>query len=158
MSKYKESKSERIQLQRSKIVEQGYSIEAQDDEIEHLREIISQDHSRIVELIEENDRLTLAYEPYHPPGDENENVGYYDLIEENDRLTNKALEYKHEAIQYQQMLKAERAKKARKRYAGCVSFDFWPLTDFLRLKLYRWSPGKAFQACVGPVRIDWFQS
>lgn len=157
MGKNDESKSERIELQRGKILELGYSIEALEDETEHLREIISQKHSRIVELIHENDRLTLTYEPYHPPGSELENTGYYELIDQIHHLEAKVLEYKFEVHHYQQELASEKAKKVRSKHVGLLSFDFWPLTDWLRLKLYRWNPGKAFQACVGPLRFDWFQ-
>lgn len=163
MAKYKESKSERIQLQKGKILEQGYSLEALEDEVEHLREVITQKQGRISELIGENDRLTLTYEPYRPPGDEYEGLGFYELIEENDALTQNVLdkiqvirELEATISELQRPVMAS-PKKARKNYCGVLSFDFWPLTDWLRLKLYRWSPGKAFQACVGPVRFDFFE-
>ena len=41
------------------------------------------------------------------------------------------------------------------RHFGSVSFDFWPLRDWLRLSLYRYRPGRYFQVCVGPFRFDW---
>jgi hypothetical protein len=136
-----------------------YSVEALEDEVEYLRNTISEDHIRIVDLIRENDRLTLRYEPFRPPGDEHEGFDFYELIEENEALIAKAWEYKQETIQMQQILDVERAKKVkvRNKYCGIVSFDFWPLSDWARFKIYPWSPGKTFQTVIGPFRFDWFE-
>lgn len=120
------------------ITELSYMVEAQDDEIEYLkntieelkyeaeelRDVLAQRGSRITELIEENDRLTLTYEPYYPPG----------------------RSFK------------EKLKDASEDKAGIVSFDFWPPQDWFRCNLNRWHPGQAFQAVFGPLRIDWFQN
>lgn len=161
-----------------KITKLGYDIEAMTDEVEHLHEVISGKQARIAELIGLNDRLTLTYEPYRPPGDDYENVAYYDLIEENDSLTKNVVdkievirgldeeivhlramvkEFQAEASQLDKILKAEKRKNNRK-YAGCLSFDFWPISDWFRLNLYRWNPGKAFQLCIGPIRLDFFEA
>lgn len=162
-----------------KILEQGYSIEALEDEVEELEEVIASKQARIVELIHENDRLTLAYEPYRPPGDENEDLGYYDLIDENNSLAQNVLdkievinELDQEIRQLQstvrafqskinlldQMLQVETNKNRRRKYAGCLSFDFWPISDWFRFKLYRWNPAKAFQLTIGPIRLDLFEA
>lgn len=146
-----------------KLTELGYSIEALEDEIEHLHEVISSKHTRVVELIGENDRLTMTYEPYRPPGDEDENISYYDLKEENEHLRSKAWEYKLEVYHYQQELAHQQevtqaVKTPRRKHAGCLTFDFWPLSDWFRLNLCRWNPGKAFQLCIGPIRLDFFEA
>lgn len=80
------------ETKKDKIVELGYTIEALEDEIEYLKGEHATNRARIWELIEHNDRLTLTYEPYRPPGDEDENTSYYDLKEENDMLTQKVLD------------------------------------------------------------------
>lgn len=81
------------------LAEKGYLIEALEDELEyHVEAIVEKNkeidkkHTRIVELVHENDRLTLTYEPYRPPGDENEGLGYYDLINENNTLVENVLD------------------------------------------------------------------
>lgn len=86
---------------KDKALELSYTVEALDDEIEYLKNTIAElerkgaeDHARIWELICHNDRLTLSYEPYRPPGDEHEGLTFYGLVEENKELIklNKYLE------------------------------------------------------------------
>lgn len=160
-----------------KLTELSYTIEALEDEVEYFKEVVGQKQSRISDLISENDRLTMTYEPYRPPGDDMESISYSDLNEENDSLTQNIMdkihviheqeeeitrlwtmvkEFQAEAHQLDQMIKAQKTK--RKNYAGVLSFDFWPLGDWFRLNLYRWNPGKAFQLCIGPFRLDFFES
>lgn len=123
------------------INELEYALEAAEDEISLLQEETSAQKKRIWELIKENDRLTLAYEPYHPPGHENENVSYYELIEENKSL--KAA--------------LTSTKPTKRHYAGCISLDFWPIREMFRLSFSKWNPGKYAQLVVGPIRIDFFE-
>lgn len=75
-----------------KILELGYSIEALENEIQNLEERLQDKHEKMWEIIQHNDRLTLTYEPYRPPGDKHEDVTFYGLIEENDSLVEKVLE------------------------------------------------------------------
>lgn len=77
---------------KAKITKLQYTIEALTDEIDNLNDIISMKQERIAELINQNDRLTLTYEPYRPPGDEYEGVSFYELVEENDSLTKNILD------------------------------------------------------------------
>lgn len=44
------------------------------------------------------------------------------------------------------------------KYAGCISFDFWPISDWLRLDLKKWEPGRYFQVNIGPMRLDFFEN
>lgn len=155
-----------------KLTELGYTIEALEDEVEHWKGQYDLKQARIGELIDHNDRLTLTYEPFRPPGDDMENISYYDLNEENDSLTQGIMDKIHviheqdEVIkelertiyELQRMIQVNSVPTPRKKYAGCLTLDFWPLSDWFRLKLYRWNPGKAFQLCIGPIRMEFFQS
>ena len=91
-----------------------------EDTINSLEWIIQQKKNRIVELIAENDRLTLTYEPYEPPKEKKEK------------------------------------KKKLPKWGGTVSFDFWPISDWVRLSYKPYKSGKYAQICIGPLRIDWF--
>ncbi len=154
-----------------------YRIEALEAEIEDLEESLRDEHQKLWEVIQENDRLTLTYEPYRPPGDEHENLDFYGLLEENDSLTENVLD-KIEVIkeledQMRQLTQENRRVYAElsdlkramvemkpKRYpkSGVISFDFWPPRDWFRLSYHSWKPGMAAQLCIGPIRIDWFAS
>lgn len=91
------------------------------EEILEQHDTIVEKQKRIAELITENDRLTLKYEPYIPP-------------------------------------KQRRTKIKLKDHALSISFDPWPLMEWKRLSLSRYNPGRYFQFCVGPLRMDFFQS
>lgn len=91
------------------------------EEILEQHDMLAAKQKRISELITENDRLTLKYEPYHPP-------------------------------------KSPRARLAKlKDHCLTISFDPWPLMEWKRLSLSRYNPGRYFQLCVGPFRLDFFQ-
>lgn len=53
-------------------------------------------------------------------------------------------------------LETQEETNRQPKYSVCITLDVWPPRDYLRFKLYRWNPGKAFQLCVGPIRIDVF--
>lgn len=89
------------------------------EEILEMHDKLVEKQQRMIELIRENDRLTLKYEPYIPP-------------------------------------KQRRAKL--KNHALSISFDPWPLMEWKRLSYSKYNPGKYMQICVGPLRLDWFQS
>lgn len=44
--------------------------------------------------------------------------------------------------------------KKKNRYAGSLSFDFWPPSDWARFGVTNWNPGKYFQLYIGPIRLD----
>lgn len=75
-----------------KILELSYTIEVLEGEIEHLEEVIADTKAKLWEVICDNDRLTLAFEPYIPPGHEDAELTFYGLKEENDMLTQKVLD------------------------------------------------------------------
>lgn len=75
-----------------KIKEQSYMIEAQNDEIAYLKGEVAEKHEKLWAVIQKNDRLTMTYEPYRPPGDEYEGLTFYELIEENNSLTKNILD------------------------------------------------------------------
>lgn len=151
-----------------KILELQYSVEALENEIESLEEDARINHEKLWTIIQENDRLTMTYEPYRPPGDEHEGLDFYELIDENkdlkkevERLVWKGREYYDEAQHYKQAVTdMKMAQEKRKRYskAGVISFDFWPPRDWFRLSYHPWKQGMAAQLCIGPIRIDWFAS
>lgn len=171
---------------KEKIVELQYSIEALEDEVSYLVEQLAQEHSKLWEVIQENDRLTITYEPYRPPGDEYEGLGFYELIEENDSLTKKLLDkikvieeldeinrnlydkknlltsdlidLRTEVSRMKNTMKPKRQWSKKYPKAGCVTIDFWPPRDWFRLSYHPWKPGMAAQLCIGPIRIDFFQS
>lgn len=62
-----------------------------------------------------------------------------EIIAENDRLTLKYEPYKPQKC-------------------GSVSFDFWPLGEWIRFSFKRWEPGQYAQLVIGPARFDWFNS
>ena len=160
-------------------------IEALESEIEDLKEMARIKQERMWEIIQENDRLTLKYEPYRPPGDEHEETSFYDLIEENDTLTknildkievikevekeNEGLHRTVETMRSQNVNLATELREVRKRIIsmqmapkpakikkyGGISFDFWPPRDWFRFSYNKWHPGMAAQLCIGPIRIDW---
>lgn len=71
-----------------------------------------------------------------------------DLLRENDRLT----------LKYEPYKTPRKWKIPGTDKAGSLSFDFWPPSDWFRLKLDRWTPGMYFQITVGPLRFDFYQS
>lgn len=142
-----------MKSKKNQITELNYTIEALEDEIEYLREDSVDSRAKLWEIIQENDILTMKYCPYRPPGDEDEDIDYYDLKEENNNLR---LQLTQLAERFYNQPKP--AEKKRNPKAGCVSFDFWPISDWFRLSYHRWSPGQASQLCIGPIRFDWFAS
>jgi hypothetical protein len=75
------------------------------------------------------------------------NKDYNELTREYYALSSKLHEAERKAIQ------AER----KRNYAGALSFDYWPPSDWVRLKLDKWKPGNQFQICVGPIRFDFWE-
>jgi regulator of replication initiation timing len=158
----KEKKLRKKEL-RELMTEQSYTIEAFENEIEDLEEVIKVTKAKLWEVIQENDRLTMRYEPYRPPGDQHEDYDFYELIEENKSLKKKIRLLSEQNTQLLTELRdirvAMREMKPLKRKhpkGGVVSFDFWPPSDWFRLKYDKWTPGMAAQLCIGPLRIDWF--
>lgn len=47
--------------------------------------------------------------------------------------------------------------KRKRNFAGSVCFDFWPPSDWLRLRVGSWKPGKYFQIYLGPFRFDFYE-
>ncbi len=145
-----------------KITELSYSVGALEDEIEYLNETVAQKQGRIVELINENDRLTMAFDPYIPEDSEDYGLTFYGLKAENESLIEKIQEKMFEISNLRGQLshyeEIDPINETKNPKNGCLSFDFWPLSDWVRLSLYRWEPGKAFQLCIGPCRLDWFEN
>jgi len=50
-----------------------------------------------------------------------------------------------------------RSVKRKRKYAGCICFDFWPLKDWVRFYHKKWQPGYYWQLCIGPIRIDFWE-
>lgn len=78
------SKKEKKSQEDSK--SKSYTIEFLEEEISDLEDTLALTEAKLQNVITENDRLILRYEPYRPPGDENEGLDFYELIEENDSL------------------------------------------------------------------------
>lgn len=156
-----------------KLTELGYTIEALQDEVDHWQEVAAENKAKLWDIICENDRLTLTYEPYSPPGHEDENVGYYDLKEENKDLSDRINRYL-DTIQKQDNLlwelRAEVAlqkltKEAKKKFAfkndrwWSVSFELWPGAWDLNYYRYDWKRHNGtsregnFQ--IGPLGFSW---
>jgi regulator of replication initiation timing len=133
----------------------GYDIEALEEEVDRLMELLQDKHEKLVNLINENDRLTMRYEPYRPEGDEDYGKDFYELIEENNRLRRDNLKLTNRLWEVEQAVKEIKPKK-KYRKNGVVSFDFWPLSEWVRFSHNKWDPGKAAQLAVGPIRFDWF--
>lgn len=114
---------------KEKFTEMGYTIEALKDEVDFL---VSQEK----ELNRILDKKQARIEQ---------------LIDENDQL-NMA------SVPVPQTVKDifDKASSYKTHKVGALSLDFWPPSDWFRISLHRWSPGKAFQLCLGPLRFDWF--
>lgn len=42
-------------------------------------------------------------------------------------------------------------------YAASLSLDIWPLSDWARLGIDRFNPGRYFQLRLGPIRFDFYE-
>lgn len=152
---------------KAKILELSYDLEAADSEIDDLVEQIGDQSRRIYELITENDRLTITYEPFIPKDSPYYGREFFEILEENKELNDKVAsliyrldninrernEFQLRVWELQKEMK-ERPKKYKKN--GVISLDFWPPRDWFRFNYHKWDPGKAAQICIGPLRIDWF--
>lgn len=130
-------------------------LEALRTEIRHLEAVIIEKHAKMWHAIQENDRLTLQFEPYIPEDDEDYGLSFFELKEANEDLTKKMFNYLKIISDKDEELNTLRTKRKYKK-AGSVSFDFFPLSDWYRLSYNKWNPGMYTQLCVGPLRIDWF--
>lgn len=137
--------------------------------LEDLEEVENENEkkqARIVELLDEVDRLTGAYEPYRPEGDEDEGLTFYGLKEENEELNSQIHHLKRDlsclSDTYYKTLYPPVRKTIRDRlfkeprYAGQISFSFWPLRDLFRFSVSGWMPGHYFQLVIGPVTVEFF--
>lgn len=161
---------------RDLLSEQGYTIEALEDEIEEIRQDNIERRAKLWEVIQENDRLTLTYEPYRPPGDEHEGLEFYGLIEENEELRlelNKMAEKNYQlASDLQQAQTAVTEKKAVKEPKKRIkndrwwnfSVELWPGAWGLNYYRFNWKnamsrgyPGtsREGQIQVGPFGFSW---
>lgn len=160
---------------KDKVLEQSYSIEALEDDVEHWQEVAAEAKAKLWEIICENDRLTLTYEPYRPPGDEYEGLGFYELIEENDNLTQNILDkiaVINELDKEIRVLKTASTQKAPEipvtpKKVGFfghdrwwnASFELWPGAWGLNYYRYDWKRGTSkaregnFQ--LGPLGFSW---
>lgn len=120
---------------------------------------------RLWDLIKENDRLTLTYEPYIPEDSEDYGLDFYGLKEDNDVLTEKVANFMRIIKDQDEQIwdleaKLNESKKSKKpkspKYAGGISFDLWPLSDWFRFSIDTWNPGRYFQLCIGPIRVELF--
>lgn len=143
---------------KEKIQELQWTIGAYEDEVEENKELIAS-------LIKDNDRLTLAFEPYIPEDHEDYGLTFYGLKEENDQFAQNILdkievikELDNENYNLRAQIRQLQKKTSEKRsYAGSVSFDFWPPSDWFRLNLSKFSSGRYFQAMIGPIRLDFYE-
>lgn len=143
--------------------EMKYQIEALEDEIEDLKSEVAEEHSKLWEIIQENDRLTLAYEPYRPPGDENEGVNFYDLIEENKELRAEVAGLKIQLYLKDNLPDApvEPIKKSRIKNDRWWNFsiELWPGAWGLNYYRYDWkkykSSSREGQMQIGPFGLSW---
>lgn len=141
---------------RDLMLEQSYTIEALGDEIEHMKGEVAEKHAKLWEVIQENDRLTMTYEPYRPEGDEDHGKDFYELIEENKDLHSNIKRIATDNLELRLELSRQQSKKKKYKKCGTVSLDFWPIKDWFRFSHYKWNPGMYAQLCVGPFRFDWF--
>ena len=152
---------------KNRILELNWELEAANSEIDDLIEQIADQQRRIVELINENDRLTITYEPFIPEDDPDYGREFFEILEENKELNNRvtSLVYRLDNInrernefqlQLWDLQKAVKEMKPKHKKCGVISFDFWPLRDWFRFNYHKWNPGMAAQLCIGPFRIDWF--
>lgn len=144
-----------------------YDVEALVDEVEHWQEVAAEAKGKLWEVITENDRLTLTYEPYRPPGDEHEGLQFYDILEENDELTRGILdkmeviaeqdqriaefvrdnlELRNQVWELQRTLQVNPEIKAKKEYKPKIknerwwnfSIELWPGAWGLSYYRYQW--------------------
>ena len=155
----KEKKLSNKQL-RELLTTQSYNIEALEDEIEYLKEEHATNKARIWELICENDKLTMKYRPYRPPGDEDEDIDYYDLKDENTNLRAENL-----GLSLKLYRPAEKApevpvkKKVKNDRWWNFSVELWPGAWGLNYYRYNWKKYGANtregQMQIGPFGFSW---
>ena len=155
---------------KEKILEQGYSIEVLEDEISDLEEQLSETKTKLWEIIQENDRLTLTYEPYRPTGDENEGVNFYDLFDENKELKATVRQLEQEVVNLNYKLRQVEKSMVEMKPAGKqprikydrwwnASFELWP--GAWNCSYYRYqakkhgSKSREGQVQVGPFGFSW---
>ena len=146
--------------------EYTYQIEALEEEIKDLKSEIVENHTKLWDIIQENDRLTMTYEPYRPPGDEDEGVNFYDLIEENKELRAEVAGLKIKLYLDDQLpikpFKDEKLKKKERikndRWWN-FSIELWPGAWGLNYYRYNWkksgSQSREGQMQIGPFGLSW---
>lgn len=168
-----------------KILELQYTIEALENEIESLEEDARITHEKLWTVITENDRLTLRYEPYRPPGSEDEEYDFYELVNDNKSLTQKLLdkieiikELEEEvraaktrnnllvselidvrkAVAEMKIAKEHKPRIKHDRYWN-FSFELWPGSWGLNYYRYQWkkygSRSREGSFQLGPIGFSW---
>ena len=155
----KEKKLTNKQL-RELLTTQSYNIEALEDEIEYLKGEHATNKARIWELIQQNDTLTMKYCPYRPPGDEDEDIDYYDLKDENAKLRAENLGLALKL--YNVPRKAPEIpvkKKVKNDRWWNFSIELWPGAWGLNYYRYDWKKYSANtregQMQIGPFGFSW---
>lgn len=62
-----------------------------------------------------------------------------------------------ELYEYKKANAALAAPPRKAGYAAALCLDLWPLSDWFRLRFDRFKPGRYFQLCVGPIRLDFYE-
>lgn len=161
---------------KEKNLEQSYTIEALQDEIEFLQQDNADRRAKLWEVVCENDRLTMRYEPYRPPGDEHEEFDFYELIEENESLSQNILN-KMKVIDEKNIEMANLNYKIRQLEKAAVemnpantirikndrwwnfSVELWPGAWGLNYYRYDWkkygATSREGQMQIGPFGFSW---
>lgn len=133
-----------------KILEQSYTIEALEDEIRHLDE----ENDRLTNNILDKIEVIKEYD--------NDNKRLHETVRDNDDLV-KGLRREIEGLdEYIGLLltpsEPKKVKKTRRepKYAADIALDFWPPSDWVRFSLSKFRPGRYFQVCIGPLRMEFY--
>ncbi len=148
-----------------------YQIEALQDQVEDLEQQLQDQHAKLWSIIQENDRLTLKYEPYRPEGDEHENLDFYGLVEDNKKLKDlvKRLQEKNNRLVSEliDVRKAITETKVAKEHKPLIKYtrwwnaniELWPGAWDLNYYRYKWekygSDSREGSLQFGPFGFSW---
>lgn len=155
-----------------KILELQYNVEALENEIESLEEDARINHEKLWTVIQENDRLTLRYEPFRPPGDPTEEYDFYELVDENkalekevkyekdknNRLTAELIDVRKAVAEMKIVQEEPRRLIKNDRYWN-FSFELWPGAWGLNYYRYDWrkygARSREGSIQLGPIGFSW---
>lgn len=83
---------------------------------------------------------------------------YLSLVRDYNRAISNSLPFQQPTERRRFVNEINTWKKKYSKYSASISIDLWPIQDWFRLKYCPYTPGKAAQFTIGPLRGDFYQS